>query len=60
MLLALFKKQWDLIEIEEEGEEGETVKSTISVPMQPSWQMESLLYNICWEIHKVGGHIMPR
>lgn len=52
--------QWDLIEIEEESEEGTSVKSTISVPMHPSRQMESLLYWLCYEVNKIGGHIIPR
>ncbi|GAB6032443.1 Golgi transport complex subunit 1, variant 2 [Chamberlinius hualienensis] len=52
--------RWDTIEIREESEEGVSVNSTISVPMQPSIKLMKLLYWICIEINKVGGHIIPR
>lgn len=52
--------QWDVVSINEESEEGTTVKSTISVPMQPSCTMMTTLYNVCQAINKVGGHTVPR
>lgn len=47
---------WDNIDIEEETEDGKKVKSTIRVPMQASWYVQTLLYNLCHDINKTGSH----
>jgi hypothetical protein len=51
--------QWDNIEIEEETEDNKVVKSTIRVPMQASWYVQTLLYKLCEDINKMGGQTMP-
>ncbi|ELU03987.1 hypothetical protein CAPTEDRAFT_219346 [Capitella teleta] len=58
--LMLSSTRWNEISIEEETEEGEKVSSTIRVPMQASWYVQSLLYNLCEEINRIGGHSLSR
>ena len=53
-------QKWDDIEIEEETESGSKVRSTIRVPMQPSWYVQSVLYSLCQEVNRVGGHALRR
>ena len=53
-------QKWDAIEIEEETEDGSAVRSTIRVPMQSSWYVQSTLYSLCEEINRVGGHAVRR
>lgn len=48
--------QWDNIDIEEETEDNKRVKSTIRVPMQVSWYVQTLLYNLCHDMNRTGGH----
>ncbi|XP_072039024.1 conserved oligomeric Golgi complex subunit 1-like [Amphiura filiformis] len=51
---------WDTIEIEEETEDGKKVSSKIRLPVQGSWYVQSLLYGLCEEINRVGGHALSR
>ncbi|KAI0208087.1 Conserved oligomeric Golgi complex subunit 1 [Lamellibrachia satsuma] len=52
--------RWDDIEIEEETEEGTSMKSTIHVPMHASSHLHSLLYELCENINRVGAHAIDR
>ncbi|CAE1289137.1 COG1 [Acanthosepion pharaonis] len=52
--------KWDEIDIEEETESGEKIKSKIRVPMQASWYVQTLLYSVCKEINRVAGHAVKR
>ncbi|XP_064607958.1 conserved oligomeric Golgi complex subunit 1-like [Liolophura sinensis] len=52
--------RWEEVEIQEETEDGTSVKSTIRVPMQASWHLQSLLCALCQEINRVGGHAISR
>ncbi|XP_069055922.1 conserved oligomeric Golgi complex subunit 1 isoform X2 [Pleurodeles waltl] len=51
---------WDEIEIQEETESGAIVTSKIRLPVQPSWYVQSLLFNLCQEVNRVGGHALPK
>ncbi|XP_038021519.2 conserved oligomeric Golgi complex subunit 1 isoform X1 [Anas platyrhynchos] len=51
---------WDEIEIQEETEAGNSVTSKIRLPMQPSWYVQSLLFSLCQEVNRVGGHTLPK
>ncbi|KAM9177896.1 conserved oligomeric Golgi complex subunit 1 isoform 1-T1 [Mergus octosetaceus] len=51
---------WDEIEIQEETESGNSVTSKIRLPMQPSWYVQSLLFSLCQEVNRVGGHTLPK
>eukprot|EP00057_Strongylocentrotus_purpuratus_P034541 XP_795647.3 PREDICTED: conserved oligomeric Golgi complex subunit 1 [Strongylocentrotus purpuratus] len=51
---------WDSIDIEEETEEGKKVSSKIRLPVQSSWYVQSLLYGLCEEINRIGGHALSR
>nr|XP_034954752.1 conserved oligomeric Golgi complex subunit 1 [Zootoca vivipara] len=51
---------WEEIEIEEETETGSSVKSKIRLPVQPSWCVQSLLFSLCQEVNRVGGHTLPK
>lgn len=51
---------WDSIEIEEETEEGRKVSSKIRLPVQSSWYVQSLLYGLCEEVNRIGGHALSR
>ncbi|XP_032900183.1 conserved oligomeric Golgi complex subunit 1 isoform X1 [Amblyraja radiata] len=51
---------WDEIEIQEETEAGNSVTSKIRLPVQPSWNVQSLLFHLCQEINRVGGHALPK
>ncbi|XP_071477310.1 conserved oligomeric Golgi complex subunit 1-like [Diadema antillarum] len=57
---ALLKNStaWDSIDIEEETEDGKKVSSKIRLPVQSSWYVQSLLYGLCEEINRVGGHAL--
>ncbi|CAH1796613.1 unnamed protein product [Owenia fusiformis] len=52
--------QWDEVQIQEETEDGKTIKSVIRVPMQCSWFVQTLLYDLCGEINRVAGHSISR
>ncbi|XP_021270555.1 conserved oligomeric Golgi complex subunit 1 [Numida meleagris] len=51
---------WDEIEIQEEAESGNSVTSKIRLPMQPSWYVQCLLFSLCQEVNRVGGHTLPK
>ncbi|XP_039254958.2 conserved oligomeric Golgi complex subunit 1-like [Styela clava] len=51
---------WDNVTIEEESETGSKVKSEIKLPMAVSWPVQELLYDVCENISRVGGHSMSR
>ncbi|XP_009866809.1 PREDICTED: conserved oligomeric Golgi complex subunit 1, partial [Apaloderma vittatum] len=51
---------WDEIEIQEETESGNSVTSKIRLPVQPSWYVQCLLFNLCQEVNRVGGHTLPK
>ncbi|XP_071171265.1 conserved oligomeric Golgi complex subunit 1-like [Mytilus edulis] len=52
--------RWDEVDIQEETEDGKKIKSKISVPMQPSWYVQGLVFTLCQEINRVGGHAVTR
>ncbi|XP_022105215.1 conserved oligomeric Golgi complex subunit 1-like [Acanthaster planci] len=51
---------WDTIEIQEESEEGKKVTSKVQLPVQASWYVQTVLYSLCEEINRVGGHALSR
>uniref|UniRef100_H3CJV1 Conserved oligomeric Golgi complex subunit 1 n=1 Tax=Tetraodon nigroviridis TaxID=99883 RepID=H3CJV1_TETNG len=51
---------WEDLEIQEEAESGNSVTSKIRLPVQPSWFVQSLLFQLCVEVNKVGAHALPR
>ncbi|XP_029997370.1 conserved oligomeric Golgi complex subunit 1 isoform X3 [Sphaeramia orbicularis] len=51
---------WEDLEIQEEAESGSSVTSKIRLPIQPSWFAQSLLFQLCVEVNRVGGHALPR
>ncbi|XP_028398941.1 conserved oligomeric Golgi complex subunit 1-like [Dendronephthya gigantea] len=51
---------WDEIVIDEETESGQKVHSSIYVPSQISSYVTSLLFSLCEEINRVGGHAIDR
>ncbi|NXJ98336.1 COG1 protein, partial [Corythaixoides concolor] len=51
---------WDEIEIQEETESGNSVTSKIRLPVQPSWHVQCLLFSLCQEVNRVGGHTLPK
>ncbi|XP_062976132.1 conserved oligomeric Golgi complex subunit 1 [Elgaria multicarinata webbii] len=51
---------WEETEIEEETETGSSIKSKIRLPVQPSWCVQSLLFSLCQEVNRVGGHTLPK
>ncbi|XP_052283233.1 conserved oligomeric Golgi complex subunit 1-like isoform X2 [Dreissena polymorpha] len=52
--------KWEEVSIEEETEDGKKVSSKISVPMQASWYVMSLLYGLCRDLNNMGGHALAR
>ncbi|KAI1884233.1 hypothetical protein AGOR_G00224340 [Albula goreensis] len=51
---------WEELEIQEEAESGSSVTSKIRLPVQPSWYVQSLLFHLCLEVNRVGGHALPK
>nr|XP_046271904.1 conserved oligomeric Golgi complex subunit 1 isoform X2 [Scatophagus argus] len=51
---------WEDLEIQEEAESGSNVTSKIRLPVQPSWFVQTLLFQLCVEVNRVGGHALPR
>ncbi|KAF7643875.1 hypothetical protein LDENG_00231680 [Lucifuga dentata] len=51
---------WEDLEIQEEAESGSSVTSKIRLPVQPSWFVQTLLFQLCVEVNRVGGHALPR
>ncbi|XP_078314563.1 conserved oligomeric Golgi complex subunit 1-like isoform X2 [Crassostrea virginica] len=58
--ILLYCTRWDEVNIEEETEDGRKISSKIRVPMQASWYVQDLLYSLCREINRVGGHAVQR
>merc|ERR1712048_541370 len=56
----LSETSWEVVEIEEEGESGAKIESTIRVPCQVSFHLSSLLYRASEEIHRVGSHSLEK
>ncbi|XP_033096428.1 conserved oligomeric Golgi complex subunit 1-like [Anneissia japonica] len=52
--------QWAEVEIQEETEDGKKISSKIRLPVQCSWYVQSLLFELCAEINRVGGHALSR
>ncbi|XP_059413233.1 conserved oligomeric Golgi complex subunit 1-like isoform X2 [Carassius carassius] len=48
------------LEIQEETESGNNIMSKIRLPVQPSWYVQSLLFHLCLEVNRVGGHALPK
>ncbi|XP_043089852.1 conserved oligomeric Golgi complex subunit 1 isoform X2 [Puntigrus tetrazona] len=51
---------WEELEIQEETESGSNIMSKIRLPVQPSWYVQSLLFHLCLEVNRVGGHALPK
>lgn len=51
---------WEDIAIEEEAETGNKIQSKIQIPSQVSSFVNSILFRICEEINRVGGHVIDR
>ncbi|KAM3598491.1 uncharacterized protein V6R79_018726 [Siganus canaliculatus] len=51
---------WEDLEIQEEAESGSSVTSKIRLPVQPSWFVQAMLFQLCVEVNRVGGHALPR
>ncbi|XP_056143622.1 conserved oligomeric Golgi complex subunit 1 isoform X2 [Lampris incognitus] len=51
---------WEELEIQEEAESGSSVTSKIRLPVQPCWFVQSLLFQLCLEVNRVGGHALPQ
>ncbi|XP_075888501.1 conserved oligomeric Golgi complex subunit 1 isoform X3 [Nelusetta ayraudi] len=51
---------WEDLEIQEEAETGSSVTSKIRLPVQSSWFVQSLLFQLCVEVNRVGAHALPR
>ncbi|XP_051995960.1 conserved oligomeric Golgi complex subunit 1 isoform X1 [Xyrauchen texanus] len=51
---------WEELEIPEETESGNNIMSKIRLPVQPSWYVQSLLFHLCLEVNRVGGHALPK
>lgn len=52
--------QWDIIEIQEQAEEEQVVKSEIKVPFKPSIVLDEILYNINDNLCSVLSHTIPK
>jgi len=48
------------VNIQEEGEEGRSIRSTIRVPSQPSLPLQTALYTISQELNRLAPHTFPR
>ncbi|XP_051905589.1 conserved oligomeric Golgi complex subunit 1 isoform X2 [Hippocampus zosterae] len=51
---------WEDLEIQEEAESGSSVTSKIRLPVQASLFVQSLLFDLCVEVNRVGGHALPQ
>ncbi|KAJ9586645.1 hypothetical protein L9F63_019747, partial [Diploptera punctata] len=52
--------QWDVVSIEEEADEGRSIRSDIRVPSQPSLPLQSLLNTMAQHINAAAPHTIPR
>ncbi|KXJ04412.1 Conserved oligomeric Golgi complex subunit 1, partial [Exaiptasia diaphana] len=48
------------LKIEEESETGSKVQSMIRVPLQVSSFVTSLLFSVCQELNRIGGHALDK
>ncbi|XP_065060256.1 conserved oligomeric Golgi complex subunit 1-like [Rhopilema esculentum] len=51
---------WEDITIEEEADTGSKVQSKIRVPSQVSSFLISLLFRLCEETNRIGGHVLEK
>lgn len=51
---------WQRVTIAEEAESGKQVSSEIQVPAQASVYVTALLFGLCQEISRIGGHAVHR
>ncbi|KAI8479572.1 Golgi transport complex subunit 1 [Branchiostoma belcheri] len=58
--LLMSATNWEEIEIQEETEAGKSVQSKIRLPAQASWYVQSMLFLLCREVNRVGGHALSR
>ncbi|XP_019615207.1 PREDICTED: conserved oligomeric Golgi complex subunit 1-like [Branchiostoma belcheri] len=58
--LLMSATNWEEIEIQEETEAGKSVQSKIRLPVQASWYVQSMLFLLCREVNRVGGHALSR
>lgn len=48
--------QWDKVEIQEESEQGTSVKSVLRIPQHVSLPLSNALYMFCCQMNAIGGH----
>lgn len=53
-------KTWEVVDIEEEGETGNVVKSAIHVPAHPTPVLTQVLAHLCSSINSVAAHTITR
>eukprot|EP00058_Branchiostoma_floridae_P024363 XP_002609853.1 hypothetical protein BRAFLDRAFT_126021 [Branchiostoma floridae] len=58
--LLMSATNWEEMEIQEETEAGKSVQSKIRLPAQASWYVQSMLFLLCREVNRVGGHALSR
>jgi len=58
--ILLGTTRWEEVDIQEETEDAQVIKSTIRVPGQASWWLQTLLYQVCEEVEAAGGHALSR
>ncbi|XP_019714149.1 conserved oligomeric Golgi complex subunit 1 [Hippocampus comes] len=58
--ILTYATNWEDLEIQEEAESGSSVTSKIRLPVQPSLFVQSLLFDLCVEVNRVGGHALPQ
>ncbi|CAG4940110.1 unnamed protein product [Parnassius apollo] len=51
--------QWDVIQIQEKGDEGNTIESVIKVPAGPSLKLQEYLYAVSRILDEVVPHTLP-
>ncbi|XP_013149186.1 PREDICTED: conserved oligomeric Golgi complex subunit 1 [Papilio polytes] len=51
--------QWDVIQIQEKDDEGNSIESTIKVPAGPSIKLQEYLYSISRILDEVVPHTLP-
>ncbi|KAJ8688562.1 hypothetical protein QAD02_024357 [Eretmocerus hayati] len=51
---------WEKVLIEEQAEEGKSIKSEILVPHQPTVQLQEFLASVCQDLNKVIPHTIPK
>ncbi|CAH2049220.1 unnamed protein product, partial [Iphiclides podalirius] len=51
--------QWDVIQIQERGDEGNSVESSIKVPAGPSLKLQEFLYSVARLLDEVVPHTLP-